>query len=57
MTKKKKRTVAKDRAQAFNPRTKRWVKIDTKTGKIVGHKKTKGKYKGVRIAKPKKKKK
>jgi hypothetical protein len=53
MVKKKKRTFAKDREQAFNPRTKRWVKLDTKTGKIVAHKKTEGKYKGVREAKPK----
>lgn len=43
----KKRTVIKDRVQAFNPRTERWVKIDTDTGNIVAHKKTEGKYKGI----------
>jgi len=53
MTNKKKRTVIKDRVQAFNPRTERWVKIDTDTGKIVAHKKTEGKYKGIRKANPK----
>lgn len=36
------------RAQAKNPITKKWVKIDTRTGRIVGHKKSPGPYKGVR---------
>ena len=38
----------KDRVQALNPVTKRYVKIDTGTGRIVDHKKTAGPYKGVR---------
>lgn len=43
----------KGRAQVFNPKTKRWVKIDTEKGGIVSHKKTKGPYKGVRRLKKK----
>lgn len=38
----------KERVQALNPATGRYVKIDTATGRIVDHKKTKGPYKGVR---------
>jgi hypothetical protein len=38
----------KERVQALNPVTKRYVKIDTSTGRIVDHKKTAGPYKGVR---------
>ena len=38
----------KGRVQALNPVTKRYVKIDTSTGRIVEHKKTAGPYKGVR---------
>ena len=38
----------KDRVQVLNPVTKRWVKLDTKTGRIIDHKKTPGPYKGVR---------
>jgi len=38
----------KGRVQVKNPVTKRWVKLDTKTGRIVDHKKTPGPYKGVR---------
>ena len=38
----------KNRVQVLNPVTKRWVKLDTKTGRIVDHKKTAGPYKGVR---------
>jgi hypothetical protein len=38
----------KGRAQVLNPVTKRYVKIDTSTGRIVDHKKTAGPYKGVR---------
>ena len=37
----------KERVQALNPVTKRYVKIDTSTGRIVEHKKTPGPYKGV----------
>ncbi len=36
------------RVQAENPVTKRWVKIDTETGRIVDHKKSPGPYKSVR---------
>jgi hypothetical protein len=45
-----------NRAQVFNPRTKRWVKIDTEKGGIVAHKKSKGPYKGIRKLRPKKQK-
>ena len=38
----------KERVQALNPVTKRYVKIDTSTGRIIDHKKTAGPYKGVR---------
>ncbi len=33
--------------QVQNPRTKKWVKINTQTGVIVAHKKTVGPYKNV----------
>lgn len=35
------------RLQVQNPLTKQWVKIDTKSGRIVDVKKTPGPYKGV----------
>ena len=38
----------KNRVQVLNPVTKRWVKLDTTTGRIIDHKKTAGPYKGVR---------
>jgi hypothetical protein len=38
----------KDRAQLLNPRTGRWVKIDTKKGGIVHSKKSKGPFKNVK---------
>ncbi|HTR01272.1 MAG TPA: hypothetical protein VMH83_14835 [Candidatus Acidoferrum sp.] len=38
----------KDRVQVKNPVTDKWVKIDTRTGRIIDHKKTNGPYKGVR---------
>ena len=39
----------KSRKQAFNPKTKRWVKINTKTKKFVDHAAKKHtKFKGVR---------
>jgi glutamate dehydrogenase/leucine dehydrogenase len=38
----------KDRVQVKNPVTGKWVKINTKNGRIVDHKKTSGPYKGVR---------
>lgn len=43
-----------DRAQVFNPRTKRWTLINTKKGGIISHKKSKGPYKGVKKYKRKK---
>jgi len=39
----------KDRVQVLNPVTKRYVKINTKTGSIVGHKCDKKPYKNIRI--------
>ena len=38
----------KNRVQIKNPVTGRYVKIDTKTGRIVAQKKTSGPYKGIR---------
>jgi hypothetical protein len=38
----------KSRFQVKNPVTKKWVKIDTKSGRIIDAKKTPGPYKGVR---------
>lgn len=37
----------KERVQVQNPVTKRWVKIDTKSGQIVDVKRTPGPFKGV----------
>jgi hypothetical protein len=37
----------KERVQVQNPVTKRWVKIDTKSGQIVDAKRSPGPYKGV----------
>jgi len=39
-----------DVVQVKNPKTGRYVKIDRSKGKIVDHKKTKGPYKNVPIA-------
>ena len=36
-----------DHTQAYNPQTKRWVKIETRTGRIVGRKRTPGAYKDI----------
>lgn len=41
-------SAAKNRVQVFNPLTRRWVKLDTTTGRIIDHKKSPGSYKGVR---------
>ena len=38
-----------NRAQALNPVTKRYVKIDTARGRIIEHKKSPGPYKNIRI--------
>ena len=40
----------KERVQALNPVTQRYVKIDTTTGRIIDHKRTEGPYKGIRDA-------
>ena len=52
-TKKKK----SDIVQIKNPRTGRYVKIDRSKGRIIAHKKSKGPYKNVPIARKRKKKK
>jgi hypothetical protein len=36
------------RVQVQNPVTKRYVKIDTKSGKIIDHKKSPGPYRNIR---------
>ncbi len=41
-------TAVKQRVQAMNPVTNRYVKIDTQTGRILEQKKTAGPYKGIR---------
>ena len=45
----------RDVVQVKNPRSGRYVKIDRDAGMIVSHKKSAGPYKGVPIARPKKK--
>ena len=40
----------KDVVQIKNPKTGRYVKIDRRVGKILSHKKSKGPYKNVPIA-------
>lgn len=44
-----------DVVQIKNPKTGRYVRIDRSKGKIVSHKKSKGPYKGVPVARKKKK--
>lgn len=44
----------KERVQAKNPVTGRYVKIDTNTGRIIDHKKSPGPYKGVKVVTRKK---
>ena len=41
----------RDRSQAFNPHTHRWVKRNTDTGRFIDHKSDKGPFRGVRIDK------
>ncbi len=41
--------VVREREQSYNPRTKQWVKRDTRTGKIVGVKKGHKPFKSVRV--------
>lgn len=43
----------RDRVQLFNPKVRRWVKIDTKNGRIVAVKKDHLPWKGVRKARQK----
>ena len=43
----------RDVVQVKNPKTNRYVKIDRSAGKIVSHKKSKGPYKGVPVARKK----
>jgi hypothetical protein len=38
----------KDRVQVRNPVTKRWVKIDTRSGRIIDSKTSAGPYKGIK---------
>ena len=38
----------RERSQAFNPHTERWVKRDTETGRFINHKSDKDPFKGVR---------
>ena len=51
------RGAVKDRIQALNPVTGRYVKIDTSTGRIIDQKKSAGPYKGITVRKPAGKKK
>lgn len=44
----KPKRVIPQRVQTKNPVTNRWVKIDTRTGRIIDHKKSPGPYKRVR---------
>jgi hypothetical protein len=46
-------TTKKDRAQVYNPRIDRWVKLDTKRGGIVSVKKSPGPYDQVKKYKKK----
>jgi hypothetical protein len=39
---------AKDRSQAFNPKTNKWVKRDTNTGRFIDQKSDPAPFKGVR---------
>jgi hypothetical protein len=45
----------KDIVQTRNPKSGKYVKIDRSAGKIISHKKSDGPYKGVPIAKKRKK--
>lgn len=42
------RGAVRRREQVYNPVTKRWVKVDTKTGQFMDVKSDSGKFKGVR---------
>lgn len=45
----------KDIVQVKNPKTDRYVKIDRDAGRIIDHKKSEGPYKGIPIARKRKK--
>jgi len=45
----------KDIVQVKNPKTDRYVKIDRDVGRIIDHKKSEGPYKGIPIARKRKK--
>ena len=49
----KRQGAVKGRTQALNPKTKRYVKRDTKTGRIIDMKADLAPFKGVRIPKKK----
>jgi hypothetical protein len=42
----------RDRSQTFNPKTSKWVKRDTNTGRFMDVKQDGEKFKGVRKEKP-----
>lgn len=48
---KAKTTAGSALTQVQNPRTGRFVKVDTASGRIISHKKSRGAYKGVSITK------
>ena len=41
----------KDRVQLLNPKTNRWVKVNTETGAIISHKKSPNPYKNIKLSK------
>lgn len=49
------KTEKRDVVQIKNPKTGRYVKIDRSKGRILSHKKSEGPYKGVPVARPRKK--
>jgi hypothetical protein len=49
-TKKPSGTKKRDVVQVKNPKSGNYVKIDRAAGKIVSHKKSKGPYKGIPVA-------
>ena len=47
-TSKGRKGAVKGRVQALNPKTGKWIKRDTATGKIISHKRSPGPYKGIK---------
>ena len=41
-----------DTVQVYHPIKKRWVKVSTRTGRIIAEKRTRGPFKGVPIKEP-----